>query len=39
MLDVPILLHDIESWTTNAKDKSRITAAEIKLMSCTAKYE
>jgi hypothetical protein len=37
-LVIPILLCGSEAWTLKERDKPRITAAEMKLMSKTAKY-
>jgi len=37
-LALPVLLYGSESWTINAKDARRITAAEIKYMRRTAGY-
>jgi hypothetical protein len=37
-LALPLLLYDSENWTVKAKDKSRLTAAEMKLMRKTANY-
>jgi hypothetical protein len=37
-LAIPILLYGSEAWTLKEQDKSRITAAEMKLLRKTAKY-
>jgi hypothetical protein len=37
-LALPILLYGSETWTVKSKDKSRLTAAEMKFMRKTAKY-
>jgi hypothetical protein len=37
-LALPILLHGNEKWAVKSKDKSRLTAAEIKFMWKTVKY-
>jgi hypothetical protein len=37
-LALPILLHGSKSWTVKSKDKSRVTAAEMKFMKKIAKY-
>jgi hypothetical protein len=37
-LALPVLLYGSETWTVKSKDKSRLTAAEIRFMRKTAKY-
>jgi hypothetical protein len=37
-LALPTLLYGSENWTMKANDKTRITAAEMRLMRTTAKY-
>jgi hypothetical protein len=37
-LALPVLLHGSETWTGKSKDKSRLTAAEMRFMRKTAKY-
>ena len=37
-MEIPTLLYGCETWAIGAKDKYRITSAEVKFMSRTAKY-
>jgi hypothetical protein len=37
-LNLPTLLYGSENWTMKANDKTRITAAEMRFMRTTAKY-
>jgi Tfp pilus assembly protein PilZ len=37
-LALPVLPYGSETWTVNSKDKSRLTAAEMRFMRKTAKY-